>query len=132
VETALERFKHPTPDKPQHQPHPHNPKQYGQKQQYAETADESPLLGEEDNKFIQEVTGTFLFYARAFDPTMLTALSSLAAEQCNPTKRTMEKCKQFLDYAATQEDAVITYRKSNMVLAIHSDASYLNEPKARS
>jgi hypothetical protein len=65
---------------------------------------------------------------------MLTALSSLAAEQCNPTERTMQKCKQFLDYAATQEDAVVTYRKSNMVLAIHSDASYLSEsePKARS
>jgi hypothetical protein len=63
---------------------------------------------------------------------MLTALSSLAAEQCNPTERTMEKCKQFLDYAATQEDAVITYQKSDMVLAIHSDASYLSKPKARS
>jgi hypothetical protein len=63
---------------------------------------------------------------------MLVALSLLAAEQCNPTKRIMEKCKQFLDYAATQEDAVITYRKSDMVLAIHSDASYLSEPRARS
>jgi hypothetical protein len=49
-----------------------------------------------------------------------------------PTENTMKKCKQFLDYAATQEDAVITYRKSDMVLAIHSDASYLSEPKARS
>jgi hypothetical protein len=44
----------------------------------------------------------------------------------------MKKIKQFLDYAASQEDAVITYRKSDMVLAIHSDASYLSEPKARS
>jgi hypothetical protein len=73
-----------------------------------------------------------LFYARAVDPTMLTALSSLAAEQANPTKRTMEKTLQFLDYAASQEDAVITYRKSDMILAVHSDASYLSEPKARS
>jgi hypothetical protein len=48
VETALKRFKHPTPEKPQHQPHPHNPKQYGQKQQYVEAKDESPLLGKED------------------------------------------------------------------------------------
>jgi hypothetical protein len=63
---------------------------------------------------------------------MLTALGSLAAEQSNPTERTMEKCKQFLDCAATQEDAVITYGKSDMVLAIHSDASYLSEPRARS
>jgi hypothetical protein len=132
VGNALKRFKHATPKKPQDQPYPHNPKQYGQKQQFSEPEDKSPLLGKEDKKFIQEVTGTFLFYARAVDPTMLVALSSLAAEQCNPTERTMEKCKQFLDYAATQEDAVITYRKSDMVLAIHSDALYLSEPKARS
>jgi hypothetical protein len=132
VGNALKRFKHTTPEKPQHQPYPHNPKQYGQKQQFSEPEDKSPPLGKEDKKFIQEVTGTFLFYARAVDPTMLVALSSLAAEQCNPTERTMAKCKQFLDYAATQEDAVITYRKSDMMLAIHSDASYLSEPKARS
>ena len=78
------------------------------------------------------MTGTFLFYARAVDPTMLTALSSIAAEQANPTARTMEKCKQFLDYATTQDEEVITYRASDMKLAIHSDASYsyLGEPKA--
>lgn len=33
---------------------------------------------------------------------------------------------------ATQEDAVLTYRASDMILAVHSDAGYLNEPKARS
>jgi hypothetical protein len=40
--------------------------------------------------------------------------------------------KQLLDFAATQEPAVLTYRKSNMVLSIHSDAGYLNEENARS
>ena len=38
----------------------------------------------------------------------------------------------FLDYAASQEEAVITYHASDMVLACHSDASYLSEPGARS
>ncbi len=44
----------------------------------------------------------------------------------------MEKTLQFLDYAASQDEAVITYCKSDMILAVHSDASYLSEPKARS
>jgi hypothetical protein len=44
----------------------------------------------------------------------------------------MEQTKQLLDYLATQEEAIITYNKSEMILAIHSDASYLSEPKARS
>jgi hypothetical protein len=38
----------------------------------------------------------------------------------------------LLDYCATQDDAVLTYNKSDMVLAVHSDAGYLNEKLARS
>jgi hypothetical protein len=63
---------------------------------------------------------------------MLTTLSSIASTQAEPTKETMANTKLFLDYAATHQDAVITYRASNMVLVVHSDASYLSEPKARS
>jgi hypothetical protein len=33
---------------------------------------------------------------------------------------------------ASQDKAVLTYKASNMVLAIHSNASYLSKPKARS
>jgi hypothetical protein len=59
-------------------------------------------------------------------------LSAIASEQANPTEATMQKCKQFLDYVASQEEAVLTFRASDMILAIHSDASYLSEAKARS
>ena len=37
-----------------------------------------------------------------------------------------------MDYAALQDEAIVTYRASGMKLAIHSDASYLLELKARS
>jgi hypothetical protein len=33
---------------------------------------------------------------------------------------------------ATQEPAVLNYQKSDMILAVHSDAGYLNENEARS
>jgi hypothetical protein len=62
---------------------------------------------------------------------MLTSLSSITSTQTEPTKETMIKLHSFLDYAATHQDAIITYQASNMVLAVHSDASYLREPKAR-
>ncbi len=74
----------------------------------------------------------FLFLARSVDGGLLPALSSLASQQANPTEKTMVLCKQFLDFMAAQEDAVLTYRASDMVLAIHSDALYLSEPKSRS
>ena len=44
----------------------------------------------------------------------------------------MQQTLQLLDYLATQEDAVLSYHASDMVLAVHSDASYLSEPKSRS
>ena len=44
----------------------------------------------------------------------------------------MKKVKQFLDYTASHPNVIITYRASEMVLAAHSDASYLSESKARS
>jgi hypothetical protein len=63
---------------------------------------------------------------------MLTALGSIATQQANTTKNTMIKVKQFLDYASTNPDAIVTYQASDMVLAAHSDASYLLEANARS
>jgi hypothetical protein len=44
----------------------------------------------------------------------------------------MKLCKQFLDFMSCQEEAVLTYQASDMVLAIHSNASYLSKPKSRS
>ncbi len=63
---------------------------------------------------------------------MLTPLSTLASEQADPTENTMQDCLQVLDYAASQEDAIVICRASDMKLAIHSNASYLLEPKAHS
>ena len=38
----------------------------------------------------------------------------------------------MLDYAATHPESKIGYRASEMILQIHTDASYLSKPKARS
>ena len=44
----------------------------------------------------------------------------------------MENFKLFLNYAASHQDAILTYQASKMVLIVHSNASYLSKPKARS
>jgi hypothetical protein len=132
VPKALHRFQHERPVKLQNQPHQHTIPNYGAKQQYAKAESDEPELDDKDKKYIQQVLGTFLFYARAVDSTMLVTLSAIASEQASPTESTMKKVKQFLDFAASQEEAIVTYKASDMVLAIHSDASYLSEPKARS
>jgi hypothetical protein len=45
---------------------------------------------------------------------------------------TMAKAKQLLDYLATHPDATIRFRASDMILNVHSHASYLSETKAHS
>ena len=114
------------------QPHKHAIPAYGAKIQHAKPEDTSPKLLPEDKLFIQQVTGTFLYYARAVDSTMLMACSAIASQQAAPTEETMKKTLQFLDYVASHPDAILTYSSSNMVLNVHSDASYLSKRKAKS
>jgi hypothetical protein len=57
---------------------------------------------------------------------------SLSLAQSNATDHTATAVVKLLNYAATNPDAVIRYKASGMTLYIHSDASYLSEPKARS
>ena len=85
----------------------------------------------EEAKYVQEVAGTLLYYARAVDSTILSKLSTIATEQANPTEKTRAIIKQLLDYCATQDKAVLTYKASKMILAVHSDAGYCNEKKSR-
>jgi len=131
LENALRQFDNVIPTKRQQSPYPHVKPTYGAKQQFAEY-DESDPVDDEKRKHIQKVTGKFLWYARGVDGTLLTPLSAIAAKQSKPTINTMIRSKQVMDYLATQEPAVLTYRKSDMVLAVHSNASNLNKENARS
>eukprot|EP00956_Cyclotella_meneghiniana_P028602 scaffold67110_cov48-Cyclotella_meneghiniana.AAC.3 len=131
LEKALRQFDNLVPTQRRDSLYPHIELKYGAKQQFADY-DTSKRVGKNEQTHVQKVTGKFNYYAHAVDPTMLTPISALAAQQSKPTENTMQQTQHFLDYAATQEPALTTYRASDMVLAIHSDAGYLNEEDARS
>ncbi len=134
VERALAQFGHPIPMTPQHELHQHAIPTHGATVQYSKPDDTLKRLSPAKKKNTQEVISIFLYYRRSVDFTMLTELSAIASAQAKSTEDTMMRCKQFLDYAATHQDAIIMYKKSDMVLVIHSDAFYfyLSEPNARS
>jgi hypothetical protein len=129
---ALLRFKHNVPKTKQNSPHPHVAPQYGAKEQYTTEEDTSPLLNKEEAKYVQAVAGTLLYYARVVDNTILHALSAIATEQVKPTEQTKATIKQLLDYCAMQEEPVIAYKASKMILAVHSNGGYCNEKNSRS
>jgi hypothetical protein len=130
VAKQLLRYEHPHPTKPQHCPYNQNPIKYGQDHQATDSIDTSPKLNKANKKRIQQIVGSFLYYACAVNSTILIALSAIANQQALPTEDTRNHVNQFLDYMATHPDAKIQYRTSNMVLNVHSDASYLSAPNA--
>ncbi len=130
IKKILKKYKHPMPTLPQHCLYSPAPKQYGPKAQTPLPVNILPKLSPEEIKEIQRVIGSIQYYARAVDITVLMALSSIAIEQSKGTTNTMTKTKQLLDYLATYPNATIRFHASDMIINIHSDASYLSESDA--
>jgi hypothetical protein len=97
----------------------------GKKNQAPNPTNDTPLLDDAGKKCIQQVVGSFLYYARAVNPTTLMASSAIATQQSVPTKNTKKWADQFLDYRWMHPDAVVQYRASDMILNVHSNTSYL-------
>eukprot|EP00957_Ditylum_brightwellii_P122780 9362873-Ditylum_brightwellii.AAC.1 len=57
--------------------------------------------------WLQDIVGTLLYYARAVDPTLEAALSTIASQQPNATTKTEEACHQLLDYVVTHPNAAV-------------------------
>ena len=57
-------------------------------------------------------------------------LSAIGASQASATEITRSEINKLLNYRTTYPADSITYRASNMVLAAHSNASFLREPKS--
>jgi predicted protein tyrosine phosphatase len=81
---------------------------------------------------IQKFTGLVLYYAIAVEPTVRMPLNDIATEQTKATEKTQAAKNQLLDYLTTHPDATIRYHASDMILHIHSDASYLSVSNAHS
>jgi hypothetical protein len=131
VSNVLSKFQHDSPKNPQHTPSRYVTPVYGAKIQYA-MKDETPPLTAHQCLTVQKVTGSVLYYTRSVDPTILMQLNDIATEQTKATEKTQAATNQMLDYLATHRDATIRYHASDMILHIHSDASYLSVSNARS
>jgi hypothetical protein len=130
VSNVLSKFQHDAPKQPQHTPSRYVTPVYGAKTKYA-TKDETPPLMAKQCLTIQKVTVSALYYARAMDPTFLMPLNDITTEQTKATEKTQAATNQLLDYLSTHPDATIRYHASDMILHIHSDASYLSVSNAR-
>jgi hypothetical protein len=92
----------------------------------------SPALSAKDVNKLQQLTGTLLYYARAVDPTLIMPINVIASEQSKATADTADKVIKLLNYCNTHPETKIRYHASDMILYIHSDASYLSDREAKS
>jgi hypothetical protein len=113
VSSALAEFEHPQPEKLEHQPHQHNLPQFRVKTQLTDPVDHTQPLNKSEILQLQQITGKFLYYSRAVDPTMNVALSTLASQQTKGTQHTAQDATKFLNYCATHPNATICYYASD-------------------
>ncbi len=130
IKKKIQEYGHLVPGRTQKCPYSLEPKKCGSDAQAPLPPDDTPNLDASGIKHVQQIVGSILYYARAVDMMVLMALSSIAVEQMKATEKTIGRCIQLFDYLATNEMAKIRFNTSNMILNIHSDASYLSETGA--
>jgi hypothetical protein len=84
LQKALQQFNNIVPTQCHDSPYPHIEPKYGMKQQFAEY-DTSAPVGQDKQKYVQQVTGKFNYYAQGVDGTLLTPISALTAQQAKLT-----------------------------------------------
>ena len=132
IRKLLNRYKHECPKNPVHNPYRPPPRIYGKESQAPAAEDTTKHLDKDGIRNIQRIVGAVLYYARAIDCTVLAGLSSIGSDQAKATELTKERAEHLLDYLATHPDSEVKFYASEMILNIHSDASYLSESRARS
>ena len=83
-----------------------------------------PALNPDEANTVQQVFGSFLYYSRAVNPTMIFSLNTIAYQQLKSTQETAKKVVQLLKYAATHPGEITRYYSRVMTLHIHSNALF--------
>ena len=112
----MRKFQHSKPDCPQGSRYPRTKTTYGQKIQLSKQSSSSPKLNTKNTNHVQSINGTFLYYTRTINPTLLPALNEISTSKSAPTQDILNKCKQVLNSAAMYPLKTIQYHASNMIL----------------
>lgn len=105
---------------------------YGSRTAQMAHVDTSPLLDAPRTKRLQVICGIFLYYSRVLDFRIATAVNSLSSRQSKPTEEVELAATRLLQFLSSHPIFSITYRKSDMRLITHADASHHSVSESRS
>ena len=91
-------FQHLVQPKPQYAPHKWLNPAYGKKLQYVPPPNETDKLDRKGAKQIQSICGSFLYYARAVDLSILSALNEIATQQAKLRVDTKKKVTILIQF----------------------------------
>ena len=117
---------HTKPTKAQLSPYKKTPIFYGSIKQFTADTNTSAPIDAKGILRVQKFVSALLYYGRNTDKKLLVALSAIGYQKAAATLDTSINFNQLLDYIEIYPHSDITYRSSNIILAAHSDASYLN------
>ena len=90
VLSAIKKFGHPYPRRPEYSPHKWTQPAYRQRIQYVTRTEAGTPLNTTGKRQVQSIVGTFLYYGHAVDPTILAALNEISTHQARPTNDTVK------------------------------------------
>jgi hypothetical protein len=97
---------------------------YGPKNNEAEETIPSEHVPDMKN-FVQSVNGTYLFYGRIVDYSILEQTNTIGQTQGNPTKDTLDQVNQLIGYIKEYPDTKLVITASDMQLRVMYDASFM-------
>ena len=97
VHHQLVRYDHPLPKHRKRTPYAPAPVVHDKKAQEMPEPENRPLLDAKGKLRVQQVVGSFLYYARAVDLKIVASLSEIASMQAAPTEYMMQKVNNVLD-----------------------------------
>ena len=118
VDKLLRRVK-PEDIKGAHTPAIYIPPNYKTNVTQRATMDTSKLASASEQKYLQSVIGTLLYYSRAVDPTLCTASHELGSIQSAPTQNDLIKLDRLLAYACIHAS-----QQRHQVLCLHHEVQY--------
>jgi hypothetical protein len=99
IKDGIHKFQHPLPKRPQYVPHNWTISAYGQRIQYAPLPEAAPPATAQEITRAHAIVGTFLYNARAVDPTLLVLLSVLDSHLSTATTKTIKDVSRLLQYS---------------------------------
>ena len=119
VDKTLKKLNFKSTRKKQLAPHEWTAPIYGKNRQFAKPDDISPPLDNAGRQTrVQSVVGSFLYYGRAIDNTILPALNEISFMQSSPTEKTNEKIQTLLEYLNAFKNAKLRFYASDMMLYV--------------